>query len=271
MWTKMLARKPWRASKKNFRREELELGGDITEADGRYPRTARRTVLGSFEQRQDIHNHFDEELTRLSDQLMQEAQLIQSRVESLIGQNAPSDINFESADTVIAARGEPINNDHITRIKAVVNSYLNEIQDDIDSMRESELQTLNIEAESITSDSESSLEEQQVELDTRLATVRQSAERARAELQDLKVLQFLPESRYRELKSRYGQVFQANMGAEAHGPGQAGQGAVARGRTTRSKQRRKKATKRLRVVEACVRAGNRPGVDDPDRAAGDPA
>ncbi len=35
-------------------------------------------------------------------------------------------------------------------------------------------------------------------------------------------------------------------------------------------QRRKKAIKRLRVVEAFRKNGPRAGVDDPDRAAGDP-
>jgi len=37
----------------------------------------------------------------------------------------------------------------------------------------------------------------------------------RDELQELRPLTFLSESRYRELKSRWGQVFRADMGAEA--------------------------------------------------------
>ena len=83
------------------------------------------------------------------------------------------------------------------------------------------------------------------------------------ELEDLRVHKLIAESRYRELKDRYGNVFQANMGAEA---------ILAILRTidlealreqlinemqTTSGQRRKKAIKRLRVVESFRNSGNR--------------
>ena len=83
------------------------------------------------------------------------------------------------------------------------------------------------------------------------------------ELEDLRVHKLIAESRYRELKEHYGSVFQASMGAEAIL-------AILRGvdlealreqlvnemRAT-SGQRRKKAIKRLRVVEAFRKSGNR--------------
>ena len=83
------------------------------------------------------------------------------------------------------------------------------------------------------------------------------------ELNDLRVHKLLAESRYRELKERYGDVFQASMGAEA---------VLAILRTidlealreqllmemrSTSGQRRKKAIKRLRVVESFRKSGNR--------------
>ncbi len=83
------------------------------------------------------------------------------------------------------------------------------------------------------------------------------------ELEDLRVHKLIAESRYRELKDRYGNVFQANMGAEA---------ILAILRTidlealreqlinemqSTSGQRRKKAIKRLRVVESFRNSGNR--------------
>jgi DNA-directed RNA polymerase subunit beta' len=76
---------------------------------------------------------------------------------------------------------------------------------------------------------------------------------------------FLGESNYRELKVRWGQVFRADMGAEAFHEILRGLDLEALAkelweeiRLTRSKQRRKKATKRLKVVEAFRRSGNRP-------------
>ena len=83
------------------------------------------------------------------------------------------------------------------------------------------------------------------------------------ELQDLRVHKLIAESRYRELKEHYGKVFLAAMGAEA---------ILAILRTidlealreqlihemhSTSGQRRKKAIKRLRVVESFRNSGNR--------------
>ena len=83
------------------------------------------------------------------------------------------------------------------------------------------------------------------------------------ELRDLRVHKLIAESRYRELKEQYGSVFQAAMGAEA---------ILAILRTidlealreqlinemhSTSGQRRKKAIKRLRVVESFRNSGNR--------------
>ena len=83
------------------------------------------------------------------------------------------------------------------------------------------------------------------------------------ELDDLRVHELIAESRHRELKEHYGEVFQASMGAEA---------ILAILRTidlealreqlvyemrSTSGQRRKKAIKRLAVVEAFRKSGNR--------------
>jgi DNA-directed RNA polymerase subunit beta' len=250
---------------KEVNQKETVLGGDLEE-QMQSIRQERDTVLGEFDERaRAIHQHFDDEQTRLSDQLVQEAQLVQQRVETLVGQIAPSDINFQSADAVIAAKGEQVTNDHISRIQVTVNSYLNEIQHDLDVQREQEIAKLDQEVENVTSGAAHTLEEHKSELDTRMSHVRQNADKARSELQDLKVLQFLPETRYRELKSRFGQVFQANMGAEAFYEILKGMDLERLAkelwhevRNTRSKQRKKKATKRLRVVESLRKSANRP-------------
>src|SRR5690606_41859316 len=85
------------------------------------------------------------------------------------------------------------------------------------------------------------------------------------ELESLQQMQFLGEARYRELKSRYGQVFKAGMGAGAFYDilqsmdlDKLSKELWHEIRTTRSKQRRTKATQRLRVGEALRKRGNRP-------------
>ncbi|NDJ63194.1 MAG: DNA-directed RNA polymerase subunit beta' [Chloroflexi bacterium] len=213
----------------------------------------------------EINRHFDEEFARLSDEIMAEAQSIQQRLEASFGQAAPGDINFASAKTVIVAKGETIDSDHIARAQTITNNRLSDLQGEIEALRQAEIAKLNTEANQLVETTSESMEEQMAELEGRMNTLRQNAEKARSELQDLHVLQFLSETRYRELKQRYGQVFQASMGAEAFydilGTMNMEKLAVElwhEVRTTRSKQRKKKATKRLRVIESLRKSNNRP-------------
>jgi DNA-directed RNA polymerase subunit beta' len=245
--------------------KEQALGGDIEEQMATI-RGERDSVLGEYEDRaRQINQHYEDELARRSDEAMREAQHIQTRVESMLGQKATSDINFETAGTVIVAKGETIDNDHISRIQQVAENYLNSLQGQVDNQRQSDLSGLNDEATSITSDATGQLDEHLTELEGRISHVRQAAEKARQELQELHVLQFLSETRYRELRQRYGQVFQADMGAEAFHEilshmdlDRMATELWHEVRTTRSKQRKKKATKRLRVAESLRKSNNRP-------------
>ena len=85
-----------------------------------------------------------------------------------------------------------------------------------------------------------------------------------AGLEDLKPLKLLTESQYQELKGEHGNFFEVGVGAEAIlrilrdiDLGQERQKLVEEVRSS-SGQRRKKASKRLRVVEAFWRSGNKP-------------
>ncbi len=250
---------------KEVAQKEMLLGSDI-QSQMETIRTERDSALSNFEERTlAIHSHFDSELNRLSDEVIQEARSVQNRVETLLGQVAPMDINFEKTNTVIVAKGEMVDTDSISRIQAAVNNYLSELQTEIETLRQQELDKLDREADAISAEAAHTIDAHRVEMDSRMSQVRQIAERARAELQELHVLQFLSETRYRELKSRYGQVFQADMGAEAFYKilqnmdlDKLAAELWHEVRTTRSKQRKKKATKRLRVVESLRKSNNRP-------------
>ena len=109
------------------------------------------------------------------------------------------------------------------------------------------------------------MEELRNTLEDQAITTRGESSRARDELLELRHLTFMGESRFRELKSRWGQVFRAEMGAEAFFDilkridlDKLAEELWNEVRTTRSRQKRKKATKRLKVVEAFRRSGNRP-------------
>ena len=84
------------------------------------------------------------------------------------------------------------------------------------------------------------------------------------DLEDLRVGKLIAESRYRELKEHYGGVFKAMMGAEAvleilrQTDLEALRESLLNEMRSTSGQRRKKAIKRLRVVESFRRSGNKP-------------
>ena len=243
--------------KKELALKEQELAGDIEEqmSEQRGDRDQRAEEFDSKVKA--IREHFDGELARLSDEVMSEAQSAQLRVENLLGQTAPAAIHLESIKAVIVAKGEAIANDHISRIQTLVNAHLSDLQSEIEDLIRQEIAKISGEIDSANIDLASSMDEHLTELEDRLDEFRAKAEKQIKELEELHVLQFLSESRYRELKSRFGNVFQANMGAEAFyeilgtlNLTKMSEELWKEVRTTKSKQRSKKATKRLRVVES---------------------
>ena len=101
------------------------------------------------------------------------------------------------------------------------------------------------------------------ELDAGERQLREQLEDTLTELEDLRTLKLLSDSRYRQLKERYGDLFQAGMGAEAileilrTRDLEAIRDTLVKEMRSTSGQRRKKAIKRLRVVESFRRSGNR--------------
>ncbi len=250
---------------RELEQKENVLGGDLREQMDALE-AQRQDVLSDFEtQTKDIHAHFEREFERLAEEIMREARSIQQRIEGLMNSVAPSDIDFPSVNIVVVAKGETVTMDHISRMQNLTQSRLGSLQTEIEAMRQEELDRLNSEANEVTGSASSELDIHRGELEGRISTLRQNAERARGELQDLHVLQFLSELRYRELKQKYGSVFQADMGAEAFyqilQASDLDKLSVElwhEVRSTRSKQRKKKATKRLRVVESLRKSKNRP-------------
>lgn len=218
--------------------------------------------LGSLDERlAEINAHFNEELNQRSDALVQEAQTLQKRIEANLGQVANEDIDFESVGENIVEQGDSINNEHISYIQEIVNGALNELQADIEDERRHEIGRLRQEYELHGG----VMDEHVGELESRMQLIRESARRNREDLERLQVGQFLSETQYRELKNRYGNVFNANMGAEAFHEilsnldlDKLSVELWKEVRETRSKQRKKKATKRLQVLESLRKSDNRP-------------
>ena len=242
---------------KELATKEQELSGETDEQLSDL-RDNRDQMAEDFDSKvTEIRAHFDAELARLSDAVMSEAQVAQGRVENLLGQAAAEDISLETTESLVVSKGEEITNDHISRIQTLVNEYLSQLQREIEEVTQTEIAKVSGDIDTANIDVDSTMEEHLTELDDRVRDLRDKVKEQIKELNDLHVLQFLSESRYRELKGRFGNVFQANMGAEAFyeilsnlNLARLAEELWTEMRTTRSKQRSRKATKRLRVVES---------------------
>ena len=219
-----------------------------------------------------IQEHFDSELARLTDEAISEAQAAQARVESMLGQPASVEISLKASESIVVEKGEVIKNHHISRIQDVVNDYLSKVQAEIKTMTSAEIAKVSGEIDGAHLPSDASLEEQLQEVEDKQQELKAEVERQLSELDKIQSLQhlaenpkmdrskaytFLSESQYRDLKRDFGNVFQAAMGAEAFyeilgslNLTRLKEALWTEVRTSKSKQRTRKATKRLRVVES---------------------
>lgn len=246
-------------------RQEKELVGDLDERilEIRETRDAR---LQDLEARvTQVDNHYNQERDRISEEIVLEAQRLQSLVEKNIGKALAEDIFFAKANVMIASKGTVADYKHVEAIKNEVTASLNELQAAIEENRRDEHLQIERDVDEGSMSAQSEIDELMAQRQQRLGMLDTKILEVRKELEDLKVLQFLSEPRYRELRQRYGQVFKADMGAEALVEilknmelDKLSQELWVEVRTTRSKQKRKKATKRLRVVEALRKSNNRP-------------
>ncbi len=217
------------------------------------------------EQQEAVSASHDRELSMRTDVLMQAAQRFQQLLERKTGVTVRKEMVFEPASAVVVGVGETVGPEHIKKVQEIAGAFLSQIQSDIEEQRQLALARVEGEPGQIQSGAELHIAEIDTALSQRLAEVEGVYADQRKELESLQQMQFLGEARYRELKQRYGQVFKAGMGAGAFYEILKGMNLDKLSvelwqevRATRSKQRKKKATKRLRVLEALRKSGNRP-------------
>jgi len=212
-----------------------------------------------------LREMLEEERDARADAISKEAQRLQRRLESLMDREAPETLIFEITDTVIVEAGEIVRRSHYAALTMVAQEALDELEHEIREREQAPVRTPDAETETLAAGIQDKLTQIREELQAKTLTVRTRYDADREELLSLAPLQFLNEARYRELRQKWGQVFKAGMGAEAVYELLARLDLEALSeelwqevRTGRSAQRRKKATRRLRVVEALRKSHNRP-------------
>jgi len=222
--------------------------------------------LVEFQQRKaGMEERYNETIAEKLEPIIQEGQHLERNLQEKMGKVTRSEIRFLETGTVIAEAGETISSQHISRVQQVVKERLDELESELKDQKTRDLDHIQLEIERLRADADVTMEGFRNELDDQSTVARDENARLRDELLELRLLTFMGETRYRDLKSRWGQVFHADMGAEAFYDilkrldlDKLAEELWYEVRTSKSKQKRMKATKRLKVVEAFRRSGNRP-------------
>lgn len=229
-------------------------------------KAGRDRNLNELKQRQErIDQTYDETIAEKLDPVIQAGQRLETTLREQIGEAPRTLVHFPDTEIVIVKENETITNKHLSSVQKIVKQRLDELESELKDQKQREHEHLKLDIERVRAEADLSMEGLRNQLDDQSVTVRDENSHLRDELLELSPLTFMGEARYRELKSRWGQVFRADMGAEAFYDilrrldlDKLSEELWHEVRTTRSKQKRKKATKRLKVVEAFRRSGNRP-------------
>lgn len=215
--------------------------------------------------KQDLEARRDEQIAQRLDPVIQEGQSLERQLQEKVGSNSQTPIFFNAANVEIVSSGETVNTQQIAKVQKAVKERLEELENEYKDQLQRELEQIKMQVEEIRAEADMEMEGLRNELEDQTNQSQNTNSRLRDELQDLRPFTFLTENRYRELKSRWGQVFRADMGAEAFYDvlrrldlDKLAEDLWHEVRTSRSKQKRKKATTRLKVVEAFRRSNNRP-------------
>jgi DNA-directed RNA polymerase subunit beta' len=207
-----------------------------------------------------IKERFQELQTELDD----EEQEVRERLDELLRLAAPEDFRFR--EVLIAEKGEPITDYHLSRLDDVYEGETARLKeerqhalDDADTLTAAERDQRSAAAEQIRTKSDD-------ETTRELEVLKREEEEKFDRLDEIKLLRIISESEYRAMRDLAMGAFRAEMGAGAV------RGLVSRvdldalanqleeeiQSSSATSQKRKKATKRLRVVEAFRKSGNKP-------------
>ena len=245
-------------------RELIEkVNGDIAENKRNRDRKLKE-LDGQIEA---VNSSFDEKIASRFEPVIKEGQRLEKELQEKSGKTVRKAVVFSAAGSehTIVDVGEEVASKHISKVQKVVKEMMEVLEKDLKAEKDLKHDSLKMEKETIRAEAEEVMNGLRAQLEDQEAITKTENAKSRDELYELQPFTFLSESRYRELKSKWGQVFKADMGAEAFYDilKRLDLDALAEelwqeARTTRSKQKRKKATSRLKVVEAFRRSTNRP-------------
>ena len=187
-----------------------------------------------------------------------------AQLEALSNQAAPESILFKGQ--VIVQKDEAVNEDRLRKLERVFNDEVERITQGAEAETSGSEALAGAEKDLLSSAADERREKIEKQLAEQIREVERERDESVKAINDLKELQILSEQQYRELNEMLPPgVFRAGMGAEAvhdYIVNRIDLDEIAielrNEMQSTSDVKRKKATKRLRVVEALRKSGNRP-------------
>jgi DNA-directed RNA polymerase subunit beta' len=222
-------------------------------------------VAALDQQLAEIDARFEEQLNAATEPIMKAAQRLESKIEDALDSVIAEALVFEPSGKIIVEQGTQVGREHLGLLQEAVREKIEDSEADV----RQEQQHARKDVEKLQEDwrigADNEIERIEGKTAQDIDVLERQMAQDRDEILSLEQMQFLNEPRFRELRSRWGQIFRAGMGAEAFYEiltsmdlDKLAQELWQEVRTTRSKQRKKKATKRLRVVESLRKSDNRP-------------
>ena len=208
--------------------------------------------------------------TARTEEVVREAQAVESSLKELKTGVAAETIAFASTGEVIVAAGEKGGKDALAKLRKIVAAETERVTEELKQRELDEERMSEQKVQDLVAAMDESLRAEKELLATEAQGQKEELRRARDEIESLKPLMTIGETEFRQLDEKYGsgartgRIFWAGMGAEAVRDiivrmdlDELSRQLHAEVRTS-SGQRRKKAIKRLRLIEAFRRSGNRP-------------
>jgi DNA-directed RNA polymerase subunit beta' len=197
------------------------------------------------------------------------AQVVEARLAELKTGVAEDSVVFEPTGEVIVAAGEKGGKAATTRLRSVASAETERVNEEIQSRERDEERAVEQKVADLRAAMDETLRVEREQLAEQAQGQKDEVRRLRDELEGIKPMLTLGETEQRALEERWnqagkGRLFSAGMGAEAVRDIITRMDLEALGRQlhievrTSSGQRRKKAIKRLRLIEAFRRSGTRP-------------
>jgi DNA-directed RNA polymerase subunit beta' len=194
--------------------------------------------------------------------LIAERTRVETAMRAQLGEAAKEPITFRGV--VIVAEDAAVNEDRIEDLDREAAAQARAIEEEFERKRDGITALVDAEAEQAVGEVDAEIKKLEQKLKAEQDRIDREKKDRFEELDSLRVRELLNEAKYRALREKYGALFRAGMGAEAVREIVAAIDLDALREELRSQiystsgQKRKRATKQLRVVEAFRKSGNRP-------------